>query len=533
MSLQPILIDGTWHPAEEPVDSFQALNPATGETLPDEYPVSRFAELERMLEAGREAVKALRSVAPDTLADFLDAFAANIEDRADALVESAHRETALAASPRLADIELPRTTDQLRQAARAARDRSWCHATIDTEADIRSRFEPLGGPVVIMGPNNFPFAFNAISGGDFAAAIAAGNPVIAKAHPGHPGTTRIFAEAALDAAQATGVPDAMVQMFYHTEPKSGLKLVAHNLTGATAFTGSQQAGLALKEAADEAGNPIYLEMSSVNPVFMLEGALDERLDDLVGELTTSCGLGAGQFCTNPGLVILPEGELAETFAERLTEAFEKAGEGVLLTPGGPQQIADAIAVWQENGAELLTGGAPIEGPGYRFENTLLRVSGEDFLTHPDALQTEAFGTASLLVVADDVEQMTVIAEQIEGNLTGCIYSHTEGADEAAYERIEPVLRERVGRILNDKMPTGVAVTPAMVHGGPYPATGHPGFTAVGIPASLQRFAAKRCYDKVRHHRLPPALQDENPTGEMWRFIDREWTQADVGAAMRA
>lgn len=529
MSVHSLLIDGSWRQADTPVGTFQTDNPATGETLPGEYPVSRFGELEQMLEAGRAAATALRSISPEERAEFLDTYADNIEDRADDLVEWAHRETALATSPRLSDLELPRTVDQLRQAADATRDRSWCQATIDTDVNIRSRLEPLGKPVVVMGPNNFPFAFNGVSGGDFAAAIAAGSPVIAKAHPSHPETSRLFAEAAHEGVQATAVPDALVQMFYHTENESGRRLVAHDLTGATAFTGSRKAGLALKEAADQAGNPIYLEMSSVNPVFMLEGALYERLDTLVDELTTSCGLGAGQFCTNPGLVILPQGDAANQFADQLVESFEEADEGVLLTPDGPKQISDAIEVWQDHGAELLTGGDVNEGPGYRFENTLLRVSGDDFLENPDALQTEAFGTASLLVFARDVEQMKTIATQIEGNLTGCIYSHTDGEDESVYREIEPLMRERVGRVLNDKMPTGVAVTPAMVHGGPYPSTGHPGFTAVGIPASLRRFAAKRCYDEVRHHRLPPELQDENPTGEMWRFVDREWTQRDVDA----
>lgn len=527
MDTYPLLIDGTWREADRPVGTFQTENPATGDTLPGEYPISRFGELEQMLEAGREAARTLRSVSPDARAAFLEAYANGIEDRADDLVEWAHRETALAKAPRLSELELPRTVDQLRQAAGAARDRSWCEATIDTGVNIRSRFEALGKPVVVMGPNNFPFAFNGVSGGDFAAAVAAGNPVIAKAHPSHPETSRLFAEAAREAARATDVPDAVVQMFYHTENESGRKLVSHDLTGATAFTGSRKAGLALKKAADEAGTPIYLEMSSVNPVFMLEGALDERGEDLVAELTTSCGLGAGQFCTNPGLVILPEGQRAEAFAGRLTDAFEEAEEGILLTPNSPDQIAGAIEVWQDHGAELLTGGDRIEGSGYQFENTLLRVTGEEFLAHPDALQTEAFGTASLLVFARDADEMEAIAGALEGNLTGSIYSHRDGKDDGVYDQIEPALRERVGRILNDKMPTGVAVTSAMVHGGPYPSTGHPGFTAVGIPASLRRFAAKRCYDEVRPERLPPELQDENPTGEMWRFVDREWTQEDI------
>ncbi len=171
-------------------------------------------------------------------------------------------------------------------------------------------------------------------------------------------------------------------------------------------------------------------------------------------------------------------------------------------------------------------------PRYAFAPTLLRASGDAFLAAPHALQTEAFGTVNLVILARDVAQMTEIASRLEGNLTGCIYSDTKGTDDAAYTQVATALRPRVGRLLNDKMPTGVAVSPAMNHGGPYPATGHPGFTAVGIPASLLRFAALRCYDNVRPHRLPPELQDKNPTGKMWRFIDGEWTQRDVGTINR-
>jgi NADP-dependent aldehyde dehydrogenase len=528
MSLQPLLIDGAWQPADEPSDTFQTDNSNTGETLSERYPVSRFAELDHMVEAGREASVELRDSDPEAMADFLEAYANSLEERSEELVKHAHQETGLATSPRLAGVELPRMTDQLRQAAAEARNRTWQMATIDAENNIRSRFEPLGGPVVVMGPNNFPFAFNGISGGDFAAAIAAGNPVIAKAHPAHPTTTRIAAEAALDALQQSDLPEATVQLFYHTGPDAGRRLVAHPQVGATAFTGSKQAGLSLKEAADEAGNPIYLEMSSVNPVFMLPGALEERGSALADELAGSCTMGEGQFCTNPGLVVLPEGEAAETFTQDLQSALEEIDEGPLLTTGGPQHIDEAIAVWQEHGAEVICGGQPLGGPAPRYENTLLRVSGETFLEHADALQTEAFGAVSLLVFADRTEQMVAIAGQVEGNLTGAIYSHTGDVDEDAYAQIEPVLRERVGRLLNDQMPTGVAVSPAMVHGGPYPSTGHPGFTAVGTPASLRRFAAKRCYDNVRSRRLPPELRDENPTGEMWRLIGRDWTQQDVG-----
>lgn len=527
MNLQPVLIGGDWRPSRAPTGSFQPVNPATRATLGAAYPVSSMAELEQALAAAQDAAVALRDVLPERLADFLEGYAGAIEARAGELVAMAHQETALAIEPRLRLVELPRTTDQLRQAAAAARDRSWRLATIDSQRNIRSYYGPLGGAIVIFGPNNFPFAFNAIAGGDFAAAIAAGNPVIAKAHPGHPGTTRILAAAAHEALQQSGLPPGLVQMFYHTEPENGLRLVAHPLVGAVAFTGSRPAGLRLKEAADKAGKPIYLEMSSINPVFILPGALEERLEAIADEFIGSCTLAAGQFCTNPGLVILMQDERSEAFVAAVVARLERSAAGVLFSEAGPRHLTEAIATWQRHGAEVLLGGYALDGDGYGFANTLARVTDERFLANAKALQSEAFGTASLLVLARDGARMAAVAGALAGNLTASIYSGRRGQDDALYDTLAPVLRPKVGRLLNDKMPTGVAVSPAMVHGGPFPATGHPGFTAVGIPASLRRFAALYGYDNVRPERLPVELQDPNPTGQMWRFIDGEWTQEAI------
>lgn len=526
MTLEPVLINGQWRQSKDPIRTFTAVDPTTKKPLPADYPVSSWAEVLEALEAAQEAVRALRDVPKETLAAFIEAFADNIDARGDAIAELAHQETALPYEPRLRTVELPRTTDQLRQAAAAARERSWCHATIDVDINIRSMYGPLGGAVIVFGPNNFPLAFNSVSGGDAAAALAAGNPIIAKANTGHPGATKLLTEAAFDAVQATGVPKAMVQLLYRTSHEAGEKLVSHPLTGATGFTGSRKAGLALKAAADAAGKPIYLEMSAVNPVFVLPGALGERLEAVADELFASCSLGVGQFCTKPGVTILLDSERSEAFLDALAERFDSP-PGVLLGEGGVWTIAEGVNTLREAGAELIVGGEEVEGPSYRFANTLLRVDGETFLENPHALQTEAFGVVSLLVFAKDVAQLKEIARHLEGSLTGGFYTHTGGDDDAIYDQVAPIVREKVGRLLNDKMPTGVAVTPAMNHGGPYPATGHPGFTAVGIPASMLRFGALHCYDNVRHHRLPPELQNKNPTGRMWRFIDGEWTQRDV------
>ena len=433
-------------------------------------------------------------------------------------------ETALPYEPRLKTIELARTTNQLRQAATAVRDRSWRQATIDSANNIRSIYAPLNGPVVIFGPNNFPLAFNAISGGDFVAAIAAGNPVIAKAHPAHLSTSRLLAEAAWAALEACGLPRSMVQMFYHCTPEDGLKLVSHPDVAAIAFTGSRGAGLALKQAADGAGKPIYLEMSSVNPVFMMPGALAERGEALAAEFTNSCTLAAGQFCTSPGLVVVSNNEDGRAFVNTAVSLFREKSTAPLLSEFAGDYIQRAINSLQEAGATLLIGG---EGSGFHHNNTLLSVTGAQFLANPSALQTEAFGPVSLIILANNITEMSAIAAALEGNLTGSIYSDTQGNDDKNYDQIASILQTKVGRLLNDKMPTGVAVSPAMVHGGPYPATGHPGFTAVGIPASIHRFAALKCYDNIRPDRLPPELQNKNPTGKMWRQIDGRWAQENI------
>jgi NADP-dependent aldehyde dehydrogenase len=525
MSVQRVLIAGRWRNAES-AGTFQSTNPATGDVLPGDYPVSAWADCEEALAAAAEAAETLRRTDPEQIARFLERAADRIDARRNELVEQAHVETALPKSPRLGDVELPRTTNQLRQAAAASREGSWALPTIDTKLNIRSMLAPIG-PVAVFGPNNFPFAFNGAAGGDFAAAIAAGNPVIAKGHPSHPATSRMLAEEVFSAVIDTGLPTATVQLVYRIKPESGLRLVSDPRIGATAFTGSRTAGLALKGAADKAGKPIYLEMSSINPVLILPGALAERGAKVAEEFAGSCLLNGGQFCTNPGLVMLLAGDATERFIAAAKAAFESATPPPLLSTDVARSLAESVQALRKSGAQLVTD-TKVPAEGARHPNTLLRVTGEQFLADSDNLQTEAFGAASLLVVARDATEAGRAIDCLEGNLTGSIYSESSGADEALYAELAPRLRLRVGRLLNDKMPTGVAVSPAMNHGGPYPATGHAGFTAVGIPAALRRFAALHSYDNVRPQRLPAALRDQNPNGRMWRLIDGEWTRSNSG-----
>jgi NADP-dependent aldehyde dehydrogenase len=520
-----VLIGGEWRPADATA-TFQAIDPSTGETIGPVYPVSSRRDVDAALAAGSAAANELLDVSAEKTGDFLDRYADRIDGRSREIAETANLETALPLSPRLADVELPRTSNQLRQAAAAARERSWSEPTIDTKLNIRSMLGALGGPVAVFGPNNFPLAFNGAAGGDFAAAIAAGNPVIAKAHPSHPRTSQLLMEEAFAAVQEVGLPAATVQTIYRTNHKDGTYLVSHPLIGATGYTGSRRAGLTLKAAADAAGKPIYLEMSSINPVFILRGALKERGGQIAEEFQTSALMGTGQFCTNPGIVVLEEGEEAEQFIAEMQGRFDKANPTPLLGFGGLKSLGESVEALQSAGATLVTGGSRAEGNGCRYQNTLLRTTGEAFIRDSERLQTEAFGNSNLFVVVKDAEELEKVASSFEGNLTGSIYTGTKGEDDGLYARVERHVRRRVGRLLNDKMPTGVAVTPAMNHGGPYPATGHPGFTSVGIPASIRRFAALHCFDNVREPRLPAELGDRNPGG-LWRRIDGAWTRDDV------
>jgi len=525
MATQPLLIDGEWRATRELVGEFHAEDPTTGEPIGPTFPICGEADVEAALAAATAAADALAATPPERIAAFLEAYAAAIEADAETLVELAHAETALPKQPRLAAVELPRTTNQLRQAAKAVRSFAWTQPVIDTAANLRAHRAPLSKPVLVFGPNNFPFAFNAIAGSDFASAVAARNPVIAKAHPSHPATSERLAQLALAALKQAGLPPASVQMLYHFDHAIGGRLAGDARLGAIGFTGSRVGGLALKAAADAAGVPAYMELSSVNPVFLLPGALAERGAALAQEFFTSCTMGSGQFCTNPGVVIVPRDAAGDAFVAAATTLFTASAPNVLFSRGVLEHLQNGIAALLSAGAELLAGGNA-SAPGYRHAPTLLSVDAAQFLRQSKPLQTEAFGPVSLLVRANDVAQMAAVAAAFEGNLTGTLYTAADGSDDAAWRDIASALRPRVGRLISNRMPTGVAVSAAMNHGGPYPSTSHPGFTAVGMPSAIQRFTALHCYDNVPAHHLPPELRDHNPGG-VPRCIDGGWSTDDI------
>lgn len=521
---EQVLIGGRWCASLDAQGSFRAEDPSRAEAIGLAFPISGDADIEAAMRAAVDVADALSATPPAQIADFLERYAAAIEADADRLVALAHAETALPAEPRLRTVELPRTSNQLRLAAKAVRDCAWTDPVIDTQGGLRAHRAPLNKPVLVFGPNNFPFAFNAIAGSDFASAIAARNPVIAKAHPSHPATSQRLAQLAHTALLEAGLPAASVQMLYHFDNAFGLAWAGDARLGAIGFTGSRAGGLALKAAADKAGVPIYAELSSVNPVFLLPGALAERGEALAQEFFASCTMGSGQFCTNPGIVIVPKGEHGDAFVAAVTRLFAEAEPKVLFSRGVQQNLARAVAGLHAAGAHALAGGSV--GDGYRFQPTLLGVDGDDFIAHAENLQAEAFGPVSLIVRTADLAAMQRIAASFEGNLTGTIYRSSDGSDDSAWQALAPILRNKVGRLIANKMPTGVAVSAAMNHGGPYPSTSHGGFTSVGMPAAIRRFSALHSYDNVPEALLPAELRNRNPGG-VQRLVDGRWTDGDV------
>ena len=520
MQTRPVLIAGEWRQANSD-DSFAAFNPSTGERLVESYPVSNWKDVDEALTAAAAVADELRWMPGERIAEFLNDYALRLETNQSSICAAAHEETGLPVKPRLADAELPRTVGQLRQAAEAARSESWRRPVLDTKNQLRSCHVGIG-PVAVFGPNNFPLAFGSVSGGDFAAAIAAGNPVIAKAHSLHPATTRLLAELAHESIVAADLPAATVQLLYRLDHADGLRLVSDSRIGTTGYTGGRSAGLKLKAAADQAGKPIFLELSSVNPVVILPGAMTTKSEQMVNEFVTSCLMGAGQFCTNPGLLLVVDGDETRAWISEVAQRFQTAPSGVLLGESVQNQLQQSLQALVSAGARVVTESPQFDAAGYGHANTLLQTSGSVFLADPPSLQAEVFGNTSLVVVAENSDELLQIIGHLEGNLTGTIYAADDGSDDSLACQVQARLAPKVGRLLNDQMPTGVAVSPAMNHGGPFPATGHPGFTAVGVPASLERFSQLLAYDHVRQEWLPGCLRDVLQNPLTWRQIDGEW-----------
>lgn len=470
----------------------------------------------KQLEKIVETAAAYRPPGPEVLAGFLERIGDRILAIGDQLISTCVEETALSAD-RLVG-ERARTANQLKMFADRVREGSWIDARIDTalpdrkpipKPDLRRMLLPLG-PVAVFGASNFPLAFS-VAGGDTASALAAGCPVVVKPHPGHPATSTMVAAATLNAAEDCGMPDGVFAMIEETSVEIGLELVRHPLMRAVGFTGSTRAGRALFDAANLRREPIpvFAEMGSLNPMFVLPAALEKRWEKIAIGLTGSVSLGTGQFCTKPGLVFGQQSAVFNQFASRLGDELSRIPIGHMLNDTISKRFEESLSkakdyVKAKGGAYLLM--------------TDAKQFGEERVLHE-----EIFGPATLLVNCQDADELIELAGELDGQLTATI--HAEPEDEALSGRLLRVLQEKAGRIVWNSYPTGVEVSPAMHHGGPYPATTDSRFTSVGT-AAIQRFARPVCYQGFPPALLPPELQNIN-VRKIWRTINGGLTKDDV------
>jgi len=487
-------------------------------------------EIDRAVRAAQAAYGELRTFPAVRLAGLLDAIAGEIEALGDALLKACDEETGLG-SARLAG-ERGRTTGQLRKFAALVREGSYVEAIIDTaqpdrqpaaRPDIRRMLFPLG-PVAVFAASNFPLAFSA-AGGDTASALAAGCPVVVKAHPGHPVTSELIARAVVHAIEAQGVPAGTFGLIQGSTPEIGQTLVRHPGIAAVGFTGSLRAGRAIYDAAASRPTPIpvYAEMGSINPVVVLPGAIETRAESLADGLVGSVTLGNGQFCTKPGLVFLLGTAQGERFIDIVTAKMRAAQPGVLLNRQIQHRLVEAVQdTLARPNVRKRTGGVVLDGPACGYAQTVLQTDSATFRADP-ALQREHFGPATMLVTCDSLDDLIATLDVLEGNLTATVLAGDGELDVAA--RVYAVLREKAGRLIWNGFPTGVEVVHAMQHGGPYPASTAPATTSVGM-AAIERFMRPVAYQNVPEPLLPDALKDANPLG-IWRLVDDRWTKEPI------
>jgi len=463
-------------------------------------------------ELAEAAFDTYREMDVERRAQFLERCADNIMALGDTLLERAGLETAL---PRARlEGERGRTVGQLRLFADVIRQGDWLGVRIDPalpdrkplpRVDLRQRKIPLG-PVVVFGASNFPLAFSA-AGGDTASALAAGCPVVVKAHPAHPGTSELAASAIADAVRTCRLPEGVFSHLSGPSNDLGAALVRDPRIKAVGFTGSRAGGLALMKLAAARCEPIpvYAEMSSINPVVLLPAALKARAEAIGAGFVTSLTMGVGQFCTNPGLVLAIEGPDLDRFVAAAAEALAKVAPGPMLSAGICANYRNGMKrLRNHERVTPLAKGLP--GDGSLGSGALFQVAAEDFLAHAE-LSEEVFGPSSVVVRCRNLTEMKTVLQNLDGQLTATLQLDAE--DHPATAQILPLLERKVGRILVNGWPTGVEVSPAMVHGGPFPATSDSRTTSVGTLA-IERFLRPVCYQDVPDDLLAPELRDANP-----------------------
>ncbi|MGJ7550104.1 aldehyde dehydrogenase (NADP(+)) [Pseudomonas alloputida] len=502
-------------------DAIRAIDPATNQALEPAYAGGTGEHVAQACALAWAAFDAYRETSLEQRAHFLETIANEIEALGDALIDRAVAESGLPKA-RIQG-ERGRTCMQLRTFARVVRSGEWLDVRVDNalperqplpRADLRQRQVALG-PVAVFGASNFPLAFS-VAGGDTASALAAGCPVVVKAHAAHPGTSELVGHAVARAVKHCGLPEGVFSLLYGAGREVGIALVSNPRIKAVGFTGSRSGGIALCQAAQARLEPIpvYAEMSSINPVFLFDAALQARGAALAQGFVASLTQGAGQFCTNPGLVIARQGPALQRFIEAASEHVRQAAAQTMLTPGIASAYAAGVGALANNAnATVAASGQAQQGPN-QCQAQLIVTQAEAFLSDP-ALQAEVFGAASLVVACASDEQVRQVAEHLEGQLTATL--QLDDADIDSARALLPTLERKAGRILVNGWPTGVEVCDAMVHGGPFPATSDARTTSVGTAAIL-RFLRPVCYQDFPDALLPQALQYGNPL-QLRRLLD--------------
>ncbi|NMT64552.1 aldehyde dehydrogenase (NADP(+)) [Marinobacter orientalis] len=493
--------------------AIRAINPSTNEHLEPAYPGGTEEDVAKACELAWGAFDSYRETTLEARAQFLETVADEIEALGDTLIARAVLESGL--PQQRIQGERGRTCNQLRLFARTVRNGEWLDVRIDPalpdrqpmpRADLRQRHIALG-PVAVFGASNFPLAFS-VAGGDTASALAAGCPVIVKAHSAHPGTSELVGRAIQSAVDRCGLPEGVFSLVFDSGLDVGQALVAHPCIKAAGFTGSRSGGLALNRIAQSRPEPIpfYAEMSSINPVFALPAALESRGEKMGEEFVASLNMGAGQFCTNPGLVIAIKGQGLDSFVRAASRAVSDSAAQTMLTPGIHQAYNEGVqTLVSDNGAQELAHGREGADPN-QCQTNLFVTSASHFLEE-QTLQEEVFGATSLIVECQDEAELHRVAECLEGQLTATL--QMDEADTGMAQSLLPVLERRAGRLLVNGWPTGVEVCDAMVHGGPFPATSDSRTTSVGT-AAIFRFLRPVCYQNLPGALLPEALRDNNP-----------------------
>ncbi len=490
-------------------DEFHAVDPRSGTELEPAFVDATSAEVDRALELAHGARRALRESSAELRARFLEEIAREIEALGDSLIERTSTETGL--PPARFQMERGRTVGQLRMFAGVLRDGTWVDARFDgpdperkplPKPDLR-RMRRAIGPVVVFGASNFPLAFST-AGGDTASAFAAGCPVVVKAHPAHPGACELVGGAIARALATCELPAGAFSLVHGTAARVGRELVEHPLCEAVGFTGSLAGGRALFDlaAARPRPIPVFAEMGSINPVFVTAAALERRGAAIAAGLHQSVLLGVGQFCTNPGVVFVPGGELADHFVGELAERFAQSEQHTMLHHG-IRRAFDAASrrVAAVNGvATMARVAAPAEtctaAPAVYCTDL------KQFLAEP-TLREEVFGPATLIVACPSEAAMVDAARALDGQLTATLQAEPE--DVAGLTDLVAALEERAGRLVFNAFPTGVEVGPAMQHGGPYPATTDARSTSVGT-AAIERFVRPVCWQDFPEELLPIELR---------------------------